>query len=41
MRDSDVIIAAIAIFFIGYLIGEYFALKDVMNVVSKICEARA
>jgi len=41
MNRSDVMIAAIAIFVIGYLIGEYMAHKDVMNVISKLCEVKA
>jgi len=41
MNRSDVMIAAIAIFVIGYLIGEYMAYKDVMNVISKLCEVKA
>jgi len=34
-------IAAIAIFVMGYLIGEHMAHKDVMNVISKICEVQS
>jgi hypothetical protein len=34
-------IAAVAIFVIGYLIGEYMAHKDVMNVISKLCEVKS
>ena len=41
MNRSDVMIAAIAIFVIGYLLGEYMAHKDVMNVISKLCEVKS
>jgi hypothetical protein len=34
-------IAAVAIFVIGYLLGEYMAHKDVMNVISKLCEVKS
>ncbi len=41
MNRSDVMIAAVAIFVIGYLLGEYMAHKDVMNVISKLCEVKS
>ena len=34
-------IAAVAIFVIGYLLGEYMDHKDVMNVISKLCEVKS
>jgi len=41
VNRSDVMIAAVAIFVIGYLLGEYMAHKDVMNVISKLCEVKS
>ena len=40
MNKSDVMIASIAIFVIGYLVGEHMAYKDLMSVISKICEVQ-